>query len=202
MNVFAACLDTREENRQGGHPDDWMVTGRAPEECLLKFDAWARRQLEARLQWPADARKKARQIEQCRVCLERLVIELWRRGWCLDGQRLAKHILAAIDDVGAAQRAGRVKDFWPFFCRVVDRYVGLNAEEIQREARSLSGARSVGDVLGPLLQRLQAATLPDLIAQRRAEIAQAKQETLRAKLARQRALQAASKANAQQPQLW
>jgi hypothetical protein len=202
MNVFAACLDTREENRQAGHPDDWMVTGRAPEERLLKFDTWARRQLEARLQWPADARRKARQIEQCRVRLERMVIELWRRGWSLDGQRLAKHILAAIDDIGAAQRAGRVKDFWPFYCRVIDRYVGLNAEEIQTEARSLSGARSLGDVLGPLLQRLQSATLPDLIAQRRAETAEAKKDTLRSRLARQRAQEAARKAAASQPQLF
>jgi hypothetical protein len=202
MNVFDAFLDTREANRQAGHPDDWMVTGSAPEERLLKFDAWARRQLSTRLQWPTDARKKARQIEQCRVRLERLVIELWRRGWCLDGQRLAKHILAAIDDIGAAQRAGRVKDFWPFYCRVIDSYVGINAEEIQTEARSLSGARSVGDILGPLVQRLQAATLPDLIAQRRQEITQAKKDTLRSKIARHRALQAVSNADAQQPQLF
>ena len=105
-------------------------------------------------------------------------------------------------NIGAAQRAGRVKDFWPFYCRVIDRYVGLNAEEIQTEARSLSGARSLGDVLGPLLQRLQSATLPDLIAQRRAETAEAKKDTLRSRLARQRAQEAARKAAASQPQLF
>jgi hypothetical protein len=43
----------------------------------------------------------------------------------LDGHRLAFHLLAALKEIAAAQDAGRVKDFWPFFCRVIDGYVVL-----------------------------------------------------------------------------
>jgi hypothetical protein len=133
--VFNGCLQTLADRHQDGRAaDDWMLTFIAPEERLMKFDSWVRRQLAERLQWPEDARRRAKLIEQCRVKLERMVVDLWRRGWMIDGQRLAKHLRAALDDIGSAQTAGRVKDFWPFFCRVIDRYVGLNAEEIQREA--------------------------------------------------------------------
>lgn len=133
-------------------------------------------------------------IEQCRVKLERLVVDLWRRGWMLDGQRLAKHLRAALDDVAAAQRAGRVKDFWPFFGRVIDRYVGLNAEEIQREARANAGASPIASIIERLGVRpstsinVPAKPLPELIVQRR-------EETLREKLAMRRKSEASKAAD-------
>jgi len=184
--VFDGYLQTRADRHQAGRPaDDWMLPLLAPEDRLLKFDAWMRRQLESRLQWPERGRLKAKEIEQCRIRIERLVIELWRRGWLLDGQRLANHIRAALDDIAAAQAAGRVKKFWPFFCQVVDRYVGINSEEIQAEARAVAGARPIGSILSsiiierPTQPAPQGPTLPELVAQRH-------EETLREKLARRR----------------
>jgi hypothetical protein len=174
-----------------------MLTVLAPEERLLKFDAWVRCQLAERLQWPADQRRRAKLIEQCRMKLERLVIDLWRRGWMLDGQRLARHLDAALDDIAAAQAAGRVKDFWPFFCRVVEGYVGINAEEIQAEARSTAGARPIGSILSSILIERrsvpapQGPTLPELVAQRH-------EETLRERLARRRKAEAAKAAEKEQ----
>ncbi len=191
-DVFNAYLQTRAARHQDGRPaDDWMLSVLAPEERLLRFDGWVRRQLQERLKWPGTERRQAKMIEQSRVKLERLVLDLWRRGWMLDGQRLAKHIQAALDDVGAAQYAGRVQDFWPFFCRVVDRYVGLNAEEIQAEARSIAGARPMSSILEGLQLGAKPAasgpTLPELVAQRR-------EETLREKLSRRRKAEASQEA--------
>jgi len=194
--VFNGCLQTLADRHQEGRPaDDWMLTILAPEERLLKFDTWMRRQLENRLQWAETGRAKAKEIEQCRVRVERLIIALWRRGWMLDGAVLAKHIVAALDDIAAAQAAVRVKKFWPFFCQVVDRYVGINSEEIQREARATAGARPIGSILSYIIERrgkpaAQGPTLPELIAQRR-------EETLHEKLSRRRksdAVKAADKA--------
>jgi hypothetical protein len=137
-------------------------------------------------------------VEQCRVKLERLVIDLWRRGWLLDGKRLAKHILAALDDIASAQKEGRIEKFWPFFCRVVDRYVGINSEEIQAEARAMAGARPIGSILSYIIERPKGTpggpTLPELVAQRR-------EETLREKLARRRKAEAARAAGKTQLQL-
>ena len=192
--VFHGCLQSLADRHQDGRAaDDWMLTSIAPEERLLKFDVWVRRQLTEKLQWHLDNRRRDKLIEQCRVKLERLVIDLWRRGWMLDGHRLAKHLQAALDDIAAAQAAGRVKDFWPFFCRVVDRYVGLNAEEIQREARACSGPRPISASLSWLVDRRSTPaaagpSLPELVAQRR-------EETLREKLARRRRSEAVNAAD-------
>jgi len=122
--------------------------------------------------------------------LERLAIDLWRRGWMLDGQRLARHLLIALDDIADAQAGGRVKDFWPFFCRVIEGYVGLNAEEIQAEARAVAGARPMRSIIDALhlpKSSPQDPTLPELVAQRR-------DETLRDRLTRRRKAEAAKEA--------
>jgi hypothetical protein len=193
--VFDGYLQTRSDSHQAGRAvDDWMLSVLAPEERLLKFDAWVRRQLATRLLWPVHPGRRAKLIEQCRVRLERLVLDLWRRGWMLDGQRLARHLLAALDDIAAAQAAGRVKDFWPLFCRVIDAYVGLNAEEIQAEARALAGARPMRSIIDTLhlpKSMPQGPSLPELVAHRR-------DETLRDRLARRRKAEAAKAANAAQ----
>jgi hypothetical protein len=189
MNVLGAFLDNRDAARQPGREvDAWMLSIYAPAERLLAFDGWVVMQLKARLTWPDDEKVRTRQIQRCRVVLEKLVLELWRREWLLDGPRLAKHVIAALDDVAAAQQAGRVKEFWPFFCRVVDSYVGINAEEIQKEARVLAGAKSaasIGHTLTNLIKTAAAGpTIPELVAQRRSEIVEAK--TLRSKLSEER----------------
>jgi hypothetical protein len=189
MNVFGTFLDNRDDAKKPAREvDAWMLSIYAPAERLLAFDGWVVKQLNTRLTWPDDEKIRTRQIQRCRVALEKLVLELWRREWLLDGPRLAKHVIAALDDVAAAQKAGRVKEFWPFFCRVVDSYVGLNAEEIQKEARSVAGtksAASIGMALAGIIKTAAAGpTIPELMAQRRSEIVEAK--TLRSKLAEER----------------
>lgn len=172
----------------------WMATGTPEAVRLLRFDGWMRLELTARIDWAWAGAMKAKRIEQCRSELERLVLELWRRGWMLDGKRLAAHIKDALDDVAAAQRAGRVKDFWPFFQSVVARYVGINAEEIRAEAMQ------VGAHAGQVFERLNRGgqtdrAMPELLAQRR-------DETIRERLQRERAAQQRAKIDAAQQQLF
>ena len=192
MNVFSQLLDEREQAH------DWQHTLQPPAARLLKFDAWARRELAARLDWTwADAHKEKR-IEQARVYLEQMVLGLWRRGWFLDGHRLADRITGMLDTVASYQKAGKVREFWPYFKATCDRYVGLNSEELQAEA--MRAGASVGQAMAAILKSStrQGPTLPELLAQRAQEIAQAKEETLREQQARLRAKERRAQA---QPQL-
>lgn len=171
----------------------WMANGVTPAARLLRFDGWVRLELAARIDWTWAGELKARRIEQCRIELENLMVAFQQRGWLLDGRRLARHITDALDDVAAAQRAGRVRDFWPFFKAAIDRYAGLNAEEIQAEA--MSAGAHVGQVFQQLQRQIaRAPALPELIAQRR-------QETLQEQLRRQRAQESRHEADKAQGQL-
>jgi hypothetical protein len=193
VNVFSQYLDAHEAALPWAHAEQ------PPESRLLKFDAWARSQLAARIDWAWAGPHKERRIEQARVYLERMVLDLWRRGWMLDGRRLAARITTMLDVVGSYQRAGKVRDFWPYFRATVDRYVGLNSEELQAEA--LRAGAAVGQALNAILKHAGAVrgpSLPELVAQRAQEVAEAKAESLRERQARVRARR---KADAQQQHL-
>lgn len=191
MNVLRTLLDEREA-APAPRPGDaellvWLNKGEAPEVRLLKFDAWVGRQLAERLEWGWAGDGKARRIEQYRVHLERIVLDLWRRGWMLDGEKLAAHITGVLDRIGNYQRAGKVVELWPYYKATVDRYVGANAEELKAEAMK------VGAHAGQLLAALGIGkpaggpSIPELVAQRADEVTKAKDATLREKLRRQRA---------------
>jgi hypothetical protein len=202
VNVLSQFLDEQEAARPKGADADlleWLNAGVSPEVRLLKFDKWAGHQLATKLDWAWAGEAKARKIEQYRVHLERLVLELWRRGWMLDGKRLAFHIETALDRIGKYQKTGEVKELWPYYRSVIDRYVGANAEELQAEAMR------AGSHVGQLLTALgvkgagTGPTLPEMVAQRADEITTAK--TLRQKLTTQRKKEAAREVGAHQPEL-
>jgi hypothetical protein len=166
----------------------WFGRNQDHAERLVRFDVWLRRELAERLDWAWAGSAKEKRIEQCRIQIDSMVMDLWRRGWMLDGRRLADRITGMLDAIGKAQRGGQVRDFWPYFKASVDRYVGLNAEEIREEA--LDAGAAVGDVFKQLLKGApEAPSLPELVAQRH-------QETLREKtnrLARQKGRHEAEK---------
>ena len=108
----------------------------------------------------------------------------------LDGERLAARITEMLDCIGKAQRAGQVRDFWPYFKAAVSRYVGLNAEEIQ--AKAMSTGAAIGAVFRQLTKGLPAGpAMPELVAQRA-------DETLRAKVNRQKAQERRKQADSAQ----
>lgn len=208
MSPLQGFLDERED--EGPTREDreraaeaWQISGgKAPEVRLLAFDKWVRLELAARIDWSWAGAQKERRIEQCRLRLEQMVLNLWRRGWMLDGRKLAARIEALLDTVAAYQRKGEVRDFWAYFGASVDRYVGANAEEIQIEAMG-AGAKAANWLKALGVERQpEAPKLPELVAQRAAEIVKVKAETLREKQSRERARQAACKADANQPTLF
>jgi hypothetical protein len=204
MSVFNGFLQGREDDAvdlgSAVLPQRWMTTGRPPEERLALFDAWVERQLVLHIDWTWAHPHQVKRIKQCRAELERLVLELWRRGWMLDGRRLGAHLVGVLERIGRYQRDGKVADFWPYFQATVRRYVGLNAEEIRQE--SLQVGAHINLCVQTLTKPVSAPSLPELVAQRAQEAGAAKQETLREKLARQRRLQAERNAAADQPQLF
>lgn len=183
---LSGYLEEREK-RQEREADDsnlaaaWALASADPAERLIAFDRWVKRELEKRLVWPDDAETKEKRIHQCRVELEHMLTQLFSRGWLLDGQRLANHVITVLDAVGAAQRAGRVNDFWPYFKASVGRYVGANAEELQAESKRAGNV--MAGILGALGVQRQ-GSIVELVAQRRSEVVTAR--TLREKISDQK----------------
>lgn len=173
---------------------NWFNQDQLPEARLLKFDTWTRRQLAERLDWEWAGAAKEKRIEQCRLQLHTVCKELFKRGWMLDGARLADRIRELLDAVAKYQRAGKVLDFWAYYKSAVSRYVGANAEELKQEA--LQCGVHVGNLFAQLSKRLPSGpSIPELVTQRDGE-------SLREKIARQRAKDAHRKGDAGQVQLW
>jgi hypothetical protein len=172
----------RDQGTRDAYARAWLRQDQKPEARLAAFDKWLLAELDDRLDWKWAGALKEKRLHQCRIHIDGMVIALWRRGWMLDGRRLADRITEMLDSISKAQRGGQVRDFWPYFKVSVSRYVGLNAEEIQAEAMSAGAA--VGAVFQQLTKRLPAGpSLPELVAQRA-------DETLRAKVSRHRAQEA------------
>lgn len=183
MDVFGQFLDEKDKAAQ------FPPLNQAAEARLLKFDDWLYNQLAGRIdwRWAGDDVAQGRRINQARNYVERLVIALWRRGWMLDGQALAAHVIAPLKTVAEYQKRGSIKDFWPYFCATVDRYVGVNSEEIQVEAKRIGV--TMGQIMAGIARpsAQNAPSLPELIAQRAIEVARAQEGGLREKQAALRA---------------
>lgn len=181
MNVLAHVLEEREDGARSTQEadDTWLRerTGVDPAERREAWRRWLRRTLERALQWPGDEAARARLIGQAMAEVTTLARQLRGRGWLLDGEALAGHVRALLAPVAAAQRAGKVGDFWPYFRAAVRRYVGANAEEIQRQAKrtgSDEGAQTIGGVMASLgigaALRRRGPSLVEIVAARGAEI--------------------------------
>jgi len=179
MNVLQNYLEERDESPQ------FPALNAAAEVRLTKFDAWLYDKLASLIDWTwaGDETAKVRRINQARNYVERLVIALWRRGWLLDGKTLARHIVAPLQCIADYQKKGTIKNFWPYFCATIDRYVGVNSEEIQVETQRIGS--SIGQITGllGLKDAPKERALPELIAQRAQEVAKAHESTLREKQA-------------------
>ena len=123
--------------------------------------------------WATDPARRARQIGQCISELETMAEQLHDRGWLLSHDRLVALAAKAIAPVAAAQAAGKIGDFWPYFRAAARRFVPVNAEEIQQAARrdGADTTRTAGDVLAALAGALTAreASPVEAVGERRAE---------------------------------
>lgn len=154
MNVLGLPLEGREERRSAeDRADDLWLRERAgidPEERRASWRRWLRKELEKTLQWPSQEAAKERLIGQCAAELTILARQLRGRGWLLDGAALAEHVRALLAPIAKAQKAGKVRDFWPYFGEAVSRYVGANAEEIQAHARRTGADEAAQSMAGAL----------------------------------------------------
>lgn len=138
-------------------------------ERLAAWREWAAKKLLAEFtHWPADPAARARQIGQCTAELEVLVRQLFDRGWLIEGKRLAQVVSDCLAPIAAAQRAGKVGDFYIYLKSSVRRYVGANAEEIQRAARRDGSeiAQTMSTILAGVIGRLQAPSITEVIAEK------------------------------------
>ena len=99
--VLTGRADAAEEQAARRQLNKVDVVETDPAARLIKFDSWVRAELGKRLDWSWAGAQRERRIEQCRLCMEKLVLDLWRRGWMLDGKKLARHIEAS--NTGDAQ---------------------------------------------------------------------------------------------------
>lgn len=120
--------------------------------------------------WAADPTRRQRQIGQCIAELEALARALFDRGWLLRHETLMATVRQAIAPVAAAQAAGKIGDFYPYFKASVRRYVPVNADDIQKTARR-EGAQPAGDLMAALSGLLTARQVSpvEAIGERHAE---------------------------------
>lgn len=141
-------------------------------DALRAWRAAAARLLSETLTWPADEARRTRLIGQCVGELEAMARQLFDRGWLLKQDRLLEVARTAVTPVAAAQAAGKIGDFWPYFRASVRRFVPVHAEELQRLARREGGAVGAADVFAALagaLGQRPAVTAVEAIGERHAE---------------------------------
>lgn len=194
MDTLIGYLDTRdaaarqERAQLAKEAGDWQQLGESPEMRKVRFDSWLRGQLDKRLVWPSDQAKAAKLRGQIEAMVETMLTHFYGRGWLLDGKRLAAHVEAVLDEIGAAQRAGRVRELYPFARKVLTTYTGAHAEEIQREAQIEAGRATVFDrALGLARAKLRQPGIVEVAAL-------TKSERVRERIAKARAAKAAADA--------
>jgi hypothetical protein len=190
VNVLSEFLDDRAGRKSAEEAaDDLWLRERAgidPDARRESWRRWLRKTLETSLQWPKEDAARERLIGQCASELTVLARQLRGRGWLLEGKALAEHVRAVLEPIGRAQRAGKVRDFWPYFGEAVARYVGAHAEEIQAQARQSgadAGTTSFAAALAGLgigKARPAGPSLTELVTSRDDEVRQAKAAKLAA----------------------
>ncbi|MEY4489711.1 MAG: hypothetical protein RIQ79_2219 [Verrucomicrobiota bacterium] len=138
-------------------------------ERLAAWREWVAKKLIADFILPADPAKRDRLIGQCTAELEVLVRQLFDRGWLIEGKRLAQVVGDCLAPIAAAQQAGKIGDFYPYFRSSVRRYVGANAEEIQQATRrdgAEAGAISIGAVMAGLVGRIAGPSIVEVVGDR------------------------------------
>jgi len=136
-------------------------------ERIRAWRSWAARKLETTFNhWPSDIAARQHAIGLCVAELEVIARHLYERAWLFDGAKLAAIATAALAPIAAAQRAGKIEAFFPYFRASVRRHVGLNAEELQHAARTSGsdGASAIGDILANVIGRIRPPSIVEDLA--------------------------------------
>lgn len=128
----------------------WSNARTAPAARLAAFETWALQQLRERLVWPADPAAAAKQAGQCRAFVLEAVADMGEHGFLFQPRELAKLIVDKIDAVAKQQRAGQVRDLYPYFRASWRTWVRGETETLRDKAHSV-GAH-VQDLTAKLLR--------------------------------------------------
>lgn len=133
----------------------WSNARTAPAARLAAFETWALQQLRERLVWPADPAAAARQAGQCRAFVMEAVADMGEHGFLFQPRELARLIVDKIDAVARQQRAGQVREIYPYFRTAWRTWVRGETETLRDKAHS------VGAHVQDLTARLLRSPLPD-----------------------------------------
>jgi hypothetical protein len=150
-------------------------TGHDRAERLAAWRGWCAKHLLATFRhWPAEEAAQKHAVGLCIAELEVIAKHLHERAWLFDAKRLAQIVTKVTAPIATAQAAGKIDNFFPYFRRSVRAYVGMQAEELQQQARrdGVDGASAIGDVLAGVFGRLRTPSIVEDLADRRQEARQ------------------------------
>lgn len=143
--------------------------------ALRRWRRRCRATLLVTLRWPDDEQRREREVDNCVGLLQTIARHLYQRGWLLNEERLGELVKDFLKPIADAQKAGKVRELYPYFKAAVARYVPVNAEEIQRIAKR-SGADAaasmeslVAGLAIPGLTRSRSVSMTEVIAAPKAE---------------------------------
>jgi len=140
--------------------------------AIRRFRGRCKATLLRDLTWPADPVRRANLVDKCARELETIARHVYARGWLLQEERLGQLVRSCLESVAVAQRAGKIREFWPYYRRAVWAFVGVHAEEIQALAKrdgadvASSMESLVAGLAIPGLARPVAPSMTEILAER------------------------------------
>lgn len=138
----------------------WANERGVPAARLVAFESWLLEQLRSRLVWPTDPAAAAKQAGQCRAFVLDAVADLGEHGYLFRPRELAALLAEKIEQIARLQRAGNVRELYPYFRAAWRSWVRCSAEEL-REKSMLCGSH-VQAITDRMLRGTSAAPAPSL----------------------------------------
>ena len=128
----------------------WANERNVPAARLVAFESWLLEQLRSRLLWPTDPAAAARQAGQCRAFVMDAVADLGEHGYLFRPRELAALLTEKIEQIARMQRAGNVRELYPYFRAAWRSWVRCSADDL-RDKAMLCGSH-VGQITAQILR--------------------------------------------------
>lgn len=144
-------------------PDTYTIWSNArtvPAARLVAFESWLLEQLRSRLLWPTDPAAAAKQAGQCRAFVLDAVADLGEHGFLFQPRELAALLIEKLDQIARMQKAGNVRELYPYFRAAWRSWVRCSADDL-RDKAMLCGSH-VQAITERALRSTAAAPAPSL----------------------------------------
>ena len=112
----------------------WANARTVPAERLIAFEEWTLEQMRTRLVWPSDPATAAKQLGQCRTFVAAAVADLGDHGYLFRPRELAALITERLDAIARLQKAGNVRELYPYFRATWQKWVNTSASALREQA--------------------------------------------------------------------